>query len=84
MNDQFVDELVKDVEDFIRSKKKLEKSFNFKSCLGTDNIDSKMDDYHEKMIILKSKYIKVDNSKIINNKNIISDYPEPSAPPVIN
>jgi len=66
MNDEFVNELVNDVEQFIKSKKKLEKSYNKFSifgCFGCNDsieleLDDRMDDYHEKLIILKSKYIK--------------------------
>lgn len=71
MNDKFVNELVSDVEKFIESKKELEKSYNKFSmfgCCGFNSAieietDEKMDDYHEKLIILKSKYIKAHSDK---------------------
>lgn len=86
MNDKFVDELVNDVEAFIKSKQKLERSYSrysfFGCCFNYDEVDKKMDDYHEKLIILKSKYIKAYNKK----KEEIIIYPNesnplPSAPP---
>ena len=86
MNDKFVDELVNDVEAFIKSKKKLERSYSrysfFGCCFGYDEVDLRMDDYHEKLIILKSKYIKAQNKK---KEEIIISMDEsnhlPSAPP---
>jgi len=104
INDKFVDELVNDVEKFIESKKELEKSYNKFSmfwCCGFNNavvleVDDKIDDYNEKLIILKSKYIKTRSDKtpryiesqkypLENHYPFVEDNnntPKPSAPPM--
>jgi len=86
MNDKFVDELVDDVQSFIKSKQKLERSYSkysfFGCCFNYQEVDLRMDDYHEKLIILKSKYIKTDNKK--KEEIFVSpdeSNPLPSAPP---
>jgi hypothetical protein len=104
INDKFVNELVNDVENFIESRKELEKSYNKFSmfgCCGFNNaveieVDEKIDNYNEKIIILKSKYMKAHSIKtpkyiesqqypLENHYPFVEDNnntPKPSAPPM--
>jgi hypothetical protein len=81
INDKFVNEIVSDVENFIESRKELERSYNKFSMFwwcGFNNaieVDDKIDNYNEKLIILKSKYIKVNSNKTTPKYIESQEYP---------